>query len=67
MNSYPLLANLSTRSINYLTAWAYGYAVRNPQELSPKAWQELPYYYGPALFSYGEKIRSAIDPDTPKN
>jgi len=49
MNSYPLLANLSTRSINNLTAWAYGYAVRNPQELSPKAWQEMPYYYGPAL------------------
>lgn len=50
MNEFPLLTRLSTASVNCLTAWAYGYAVRNPEELSAEAWRELPYYYRrPAL------------------
>jgi hypothetical protein len=46
MNSHPLLARLSPRSVNRLIVWAYAYAVRHPDELSADAWQGLPYYTG---------------------
>jgi hypothetical protein len=77
--THPLTARLSPDSALALTLWLVTYALNHPGTITPQGMERLARgdkydRKARALLSLyglgrpnGEKIRSTIDPDTPKN